>query len=255
MEVKVSEIRRRKSNRVLYRILKKLFILIAIVGIPTILFIINFKIEKVGVIGANQYSEEQIKDSLFQSKIDQYSICLYLKHRFFKQNTLPFIEKIDVKMEDNHSVKIYVYEKMIAGCVEFMGEYLYFDKEGIVVESTSSRQLQVPIIKGLKFNEIILNEKLNVQKEELFRVILNITQLIGKYELDVDTISFNSGYEVTIDSADITVLLGKKSTYDEALAELKNILAKAEGMKIEIDMRDYVKGMDSFIAKPKKSTE
>lgn len=280
--------RQSNSNSVLRRLCKKTLIILVVIGIPMFLLITFFHIKDVEVVGANRYTQEQIKDLVFESYPDSNSLYLYLKYRYFDKPTLPFVEKIDVEIVNSHRIKIFVYEKMVAGCVEFMGEYLYFDKDGMVVESSSQRLDKVPIIKGLKFNEVILNEKLKIQKDELqnkenandqqtdeqkddqgdeqqdgvntqsnekvFDTIINLTQLIDKYELDVDTISFGSNNEVTLDSAGITVLLGKKSTYDEALAELKNILKEAKGMEITIDMRNFVKGTDS-IAKLKKSTD
>jgi len=251
----VSRIKQKNSNNVLYRISKKILILLLILTIPTLLFMGIFHINKVEVIGANRYSEDQIKQIVFQTPPDHYSLLLYLKYRFFEKPNIPFVESMDVNMVSSHSISIYVYEKMIAGCVEFMGEYLYFDKDGIVVESTSTRLDNVPLIKGLQYNEIVLNHKLVVQKEELFDVIINITKLINKYGLEIDSITFNNNYEITIDSADITVLLGKKSTYDESLSEFKNILKEVKGMKLIIDMSNYTKGSDNIIVKPKKSTE
>ena len=245
----------RKSNSVLFRICKKALILLLIVGVPVIAFLLTFSIKKVEVVGVKRYSEDQIKGLIFQSKEDSNSLYLYLKYRFIEVPKLPFVEKVDIEMKDNHTVTIFVYEKMVAGCVEFMGENLYFDKDGIVVESSSIRLKDVPMIKGLKFNEIVLNERLKVQKDELFDTIINLTQLIDKYELPIDTINFSSNFDISVDSAGITVLLGKKSTYDEPLSELQNILKEAEGMEITIDMRNYVKGVDNIIAKPKKSTK
>lgn len=247
--------KQKNSNNVLFRLGIKAFIIILVIGIPVLLFMFTFNIENVEVAGANQYTEEQIKGFVFQTKPDNYSLYLYLKNHFFEKQKIPFIEKLEIEMEDSHSITIYVYEKMIAGSVEFMGEYLYFDKDGIVVESTREKIDKVPVYKGLKFKEIILHEKLKVQKDELFDVIINLTQLIHKYELDVDSVTFNSNNEVTIDSADITVSLGKKSTYDVPLAELKNILKEAEGRSLAIDMRDYTRETHKIIAKPKKSTE
>ena len=46
------------------------------------------------------------------------------------------------------------------------GDYLYFDKDGIIVESTSKRIAGIPLVKGLKYHKIVLNEKLEVQKDE-----------------------------------------------------------------------------------------
>lgn len=308
----MSREKRRNSNNVLLRVCKKTLFALVLIGIPAVLFLYTFNIKKIEVVGADRYTNEQIKELVFQSKADSNSLYLYLKYRFFDKTRLPFVEKIDVNMVDNHSVTIFVYEKMVAGCVEFMGEYLYFDKDGIVVESTTEKLQGVPVIKGLKFKEIILNEKLKVQKDEtlkedtkdskaqgdqsssettqaastqsgvqdgntkdeagqatmildnddnteqtdkIFDTIINLTQQIGKQELAVDTITFNLSNEVTLECDEITVLLGKKDSYDEALAELKNILKEAGGMAIILDMRNYEKGTDSYIAKPKKTTE
>lgn len=247
----MNRIRSRNSNSVLKRISKRLLLLIIILGIPSVLFISTFHIKKLEVVGTQRYSAEQITGELMKTKLDSNSLYLYLKHRYFTDIRLPFVEKIDVTMTDTHTITVYVYEKMVAGCVEFMGEYMYFDKDGIVVESSSERLEDIPVIKGLKFNQILLSEKLKVQKDELFDVIINLTQLINKYELDVDTVTFNSDYDVTLDAGDIRILLGKKSTYDEALSELKNILAEAKGMEITIDMKNYVKGTSNIIAKQK----
>lgn len=298
--------KQRNSNNVLIRIIKKAFLALVILGIPAVLFLYSFHIKNIEVVGTDRYTQEQMKELIFQNEADFNALYLYLKYRFFEKPKFPFIEKIDVDMVDNHSVTIFVYEKMVAGCVEFMGEYLYFDKDGIVVESTTNKLDGVPVIKGLKFNEIVLNEKLKVQKDsvltkesqeneaqssnttqtgdgtqksdntkdskkkqeavvqakdgqadeetnsKIFDRIINLTQQIGKYELKVDIITFNSSNEVILDCEDVTVLLGERDSYDEPLSQLTNILKEAEGMSITLDMRNYVKGTDSFIAKPKK---
>lgn len=247
--------RQMNSDNALVRLGKKTLIILLIIGIPAIYFMITFHIKDVEVVGANRYTTEQIQEIVFKKKPDNYSLYLYLKYRFIEQPKLPFVEKIDIDMVDSNSIKIYVYEKMVAGCVEFMGEYLYFDKDGIVVESTSEKVDNIPVIKGLQYKQIVLNEKLIVQKDEIFNVIINLMQLINKYELKVDTISFNNSYEITFDCGEVTILLGKKDTYDEPLAELKNILMEAQGLKVTLDMSDYIRGMDKFIAKKKKTTE
>ena len=251
----MNRLKSRNSNKVLVRVCRRLILILFILGIPTILFLSTFYIKKLEVVGSRQYTPEQITDELIKTKQDSNSLYLYLKHRYFVELKLPFVEKIDVTMKDTHTITVYVYEKMVAGCVEFMGEYMYFDKDGIVVESSSKRLEEIPVIKGLKFDKIMLSEKLEVQKDELYDVIINLTQLIRKFELEVDQVTFNRDFEVSLDCGDIRVLLGKKSTYDEALSELKNILAEANGMEITIDMRNYVKGTQNIIGKQKNPTE
>ncbi|MDD3173686.1 MAG: cell division protein FtsQ/DivIB [Herbinix sp.] len=245
--------RLRNSNSVRKRICRKILAVLLIIGIPAVMFLFTFTIKKVEVVGADRYTDKQIKNSVLQTRPDYNSIYLYLKYKFFTTAQIPFVEKIDVELVNNHKVTINVYEKIVAGCVEFMGEYLYFDKDGIIVESSPKKIEDVPIINGLQFSKIILHEKLNVQKNELFDVIINLTKLINKYELIVNTINFDSNYEVTLVCGDINVLLGKKNTYDEPLSDLKNILEKAEGTGVyELDMRDYEKGSGYVPGKIKK---
>ncbi len=247
----MNRMKSRNSNNVLVRLCRRLILLLIILGIPSYLFFSNFHIKKLEVIGSTQYTSDQITAELIKTKLDSNSLYLYLKHRYFVDEKLPFVEKIDVTMTDTHTITVYVYEKMVAGCVEFMGEYMYFDKDGIIVESSSKRLEGIPVVSGLKFSKIILSEKLEVQKDELFDVIINLTQLIRKYELEVDRITFNSDFEVTFDCEDIRILLGKKSTYDEAISKLKSILVEVEGRELVIDLRN---GRQKIIGTPKKST-
>lgn len=231
--------KQKKSRSILKIFILKTLGTLLVIGIPVAIFISTFYLQNVTIDGVTRYTPEEIQGKIIQKKYDSNTLLLYLRLKYFTDINIPFIEDIDIEFVDNHSVNIIVYEKKVTGCVKFLGEYLYFDKDGIVVESSAERLSDIPQIKGLKFDKIILHEKLEVQKDELFDVILNLTQLIDKYELDIDSISFNSKYEVTVECDNIRVLLGKRSTYDEVLAELKNILVEVDGRKLNIDMRKF----------------
>lgn len=243
---------RRKNNSVLKRISIRLIKIIVFLGIPVAVFLYSFQLKNITVTGSSRYNREQIIERLINSETDNNTILFYLKYKYFVDIKIPFVEKMSFELVDKNTVNIRVYDKKIIGCIEFMGDYLYFVKDGIIVESTSKRLSDIPLIKGLKYQKIVLNEKLEVQKEELYDVILNLTQQIEKRGLNVDTISFNSKYEVTLDCGDIKAMLGKRDTYDEILAKLENIMAEVKGKKMTIDMRT---GTDYFIAKPEISAE
>ena len=242
--------KQKNSNIVLVRLSRKLFVMVLLIGLPIGIFLFTFYMKSVTVVGASRYTEEEVLQMLSDSKLDTNTLFFYLKHKYFQSVDIPFIQKIDVEMEDNHTIKLYVYEKKVAGCVAFLGEYLYFDKDGIVVESSPNKLENVLQVEGLKHNEMILGKKLEVQNDEIFDSIINITHGIEKFDLDVSKIRFNKKYEVTIYSNDIKVLLGKRDNYDMVLNELKNILEEAKGMKITIDMSDYQKDTQTIIAKP-----
>lgn len=256
----------RNSNNVLKRLMVRGLKLAIFIGIPVLIFGFTFRLKNVTVSGTERYTEEQIKERLVKTDLDYNTLLLYLKYNYFKDIRIPFVEKVDLELKDRNSVNIRVYEKMVTGCIQFMGEYLYFDKDGIIVESSPEQLEDIPLIKGLEFNKIILNEKLEVQRDELFDVILNLTQLIDKFGLEVKTIRFDNQYAVTVDCGKISARLGKRSTYDEVLAELRNIiqgsqeelnevLNKSEGPGWELDMTNYGEGTTSIVASPKKSSD
>ncbi len=262
----MGKLKRRNSNSVRKRFMVRGLKLVVFIILPLLIFGYLFRVEDMTVIGVTRYTQEEIKEQLVKSRLDTNSLLLYLKYTYFTDVKIPFIEKVDLELTDNNSVRVRVYEKMVAGCVEFMGEFLYFDKDGIIVESSPEQLPDIPLIKGLQFNKILMNEKLEVQKEALFGTILNLTQQIDKFGLEVKTIRFNKDSEVTVDCGDYVALLGKRSTYDEVLSELRDILQgsggelnqvldRSEGTILELDMSNFSRGTKAIVATPKKSSD
>ena len=60
------------------------------------------------------------------------SLFLSLKYKDKSVEGVPFVEKMDVSVLDPHTIKIEVYEKALAGYVEYLEKCMYFDKDGIV---------------------------------------------------------------------------------------------------------------------------
>ena len=202
------------------------------------------RLETIEVEGNTYYTDQEIIDRIVTEPTDRFAFLLYLRCRYQEQERIPFVEYVSVEMSDKNSVVITVYEKILTGCVKVMGNYLYFDKDGIVVESSSEKKEGIPVITGLEFSRLILYEKLEVQNSGMFQTILNLTRLIDKYELSVDEIHFNADLEVDFLCGNIQVKLGKKEMYDEAAAALVTILPKADELdkKMTIDMTDYTPG-------------
>lgn len=241
------QIKRRHPIRKLL-ITLALFFLVILVGY--VIVTQTFQLEKFVVEGCTQYSDEEMKEKLMSKSSDSITFLMYLRYRFSDHNEIPFIESYSVSMEDNHTIKVKVYEKIMIGCVELMGSYMYFDREGIVVESSKERIDGVPLITGLKFDKIVLNEKLEIQKNSLYDMILNLTKVIQKFELDVDKVFINSSYEVILTCNENEFLLGKRDFYDTPISAIPNILKEAEGMKLRYDMRYYEEENKKITAKP-----
>ena len=72
-----------------------------------------------------------------------------------------------------------------------MGCNMYFDKDGIVVESSTEEYENVPEIDGLKFDSIVLNAKLDTGNPEVYNTILELTHSFDKYDIQVDKVYFD----------------------------------------------------------------
>lgn len=223
----------------------------ALLALGLVVFSQVSRIQDIKVIGCERYSQEEITDILLSNTYYNNSIYLYLQYKYGQPKMVPFIEYIDVKLTSINTLKVHVYEKAIFGCIQYFGDYMYFDKDGIVVDSSSERYEGIPIVTGLTFDSMILTEKLTAQKEEVFDVIKDLTRLIHKYEIDIDTIHFQRNNEVILYNEDIKILLGKKDMYDEQIAELKNMLPKLEGKKGTLHMENFTTGNKTYFEKTK----
>lgn len=230
---------RNRRKKTAFFILFLLFMVLAGGG-----FFFYNKIDKVTVKGCEYYTEKEMKEQVMRSIWDKNSFLLYLKYRYIGFEEIPFIEKITVKRVNNHEVVIQIYEKSLVACVKYMSQYIYFDKDGVVLETSTTLVDGIPCISGLNFSGFSVYEKMRVEEQDIFEEILEISQIIKRYKLEIEKIHFNQKNEVTLITGDIRVDLGKREFYDEPIAALSEILPTAleENLKGSISLEDYKYG-------------
>ena len=116
---------------------------------------------------------------------------------------------------------------------------MYFDKDGIVVESSNRVIDGIPFVTGLTFDHVVLYEPLPVKHPEVFRTILNVTQLLGKYETPTDRIAFDSDDNLTLYFGDARVSLGTDDFIDEKINEMHLLLPQLRGYSGTLHMENY----------------
>lgn len=200
-----------------------------------------FKLKDLQITGCDYYTEEEISKDFQQSVFDKNTLVFYIKYKFFKSVSIPFVDGFDMDFISRNKIHINIYEKAMISCIKYMGEYLYLDKDGTIVESSIEKIDDIPLVTGLSFQEMSLHEKLKVEDDSVFDTILAISLLIQRYQLDIDKIFFKYNYEVTLYSGDIKILLGKQEYYDTQIADLTNILPIAQKKKLKgvLDMEEY----------------
>ena len=138
----------------------------------------------------------------------------------------------------------------MVGYVEFMGSCLYFDKDGMVVESSKEHDRSVPKVTGLQMDYIVLNQKLPVVDDVIFQELLQMTQYFsstmitfGDMESDmislVDGIHFDSHENVSCTIGDIEISFGSGEQMEGKLQEMHDILPKLYGRKGTLHLETY----------------
>ena len=108
-----------------------------------------------------------------------------------------------------------------------------------MVESSPLLMEGVSEITGLHFDSVVLFEPLPVEDKEIFAVILNLTQLLDKYELKPNKIYFDPEMRVTLYFNEARVRLGDDQNINEKIMQLPEIVPHIIDKKGLIDMSSY----------------
>lgn len=219
---------------------------VAILLLALVIIINVFTVKTTVIEGNAHYTNQEIADFVMGDRFGKNSIYLSMKYKNKDIEDIPFIQTMNVKIVNPSTIKITVYEKAMAGYVEYMGRYFYFDKDGTVVESTDVRTQGIPQILGMDFDHIVLYEKLPVDSDDIFKEILEVTQLMNKHEIEVDKIYFDKDFNITLYFADARVKLGGFDNIDEKIIRLKAILPDLADKRGVLRLDTY-DGSDSII--------
>ena len=213
---------------------------IAIVCLSAIALVVVFvfRVQNVSVEGNVHYTSEEIEAMVLTDRLSYNSLYLSLKYRNKEIRDIPFIETMSVRVDSPDSITIRVYEKSVAGYVEYMGRYMYFDRDGIVVESSETRTEGIPQVTGIRFDHVVLYEALPVKNTDIFQEILSITQMLSKHQITTDKIYFNESNEITLYFDNIRAKLGKDNL-EEKVMRLEQILPNLSGESGVLDLQNY----------------
>lgn len=235
---------KRKDNvvEVQFKRLNKKALIKVVLGIVVVALIILFscfKIDDIEVTGNVHYSEEEIKNFVLQDGYIDNSVLLMIKNKIRPIKDIPFIAKLDIEYSGAHKVVVTVYEKAMAGCIQYMDQYIYFDRDGYVLEISLTKLDDTPCITGMSFDSMELHEKLPIEDKKRFKTILTLTQLIQKYEVHIDSISFTSNGDIVLRYEDIKIELGDGSNIEEQLIDLNQMLDSVKGKKGTLDLKTF----------------
>ena len=221
---------------------KKLIVVLAALAVLFILglsFAGVFRVRQVTVTGNAYYTKEEVVDLLLDEGSLQNTLLVYLRYKYQEHPEIPFIDDFEVTMDSWQSLKIRVYEKNMVGYMRYLGQDVYFDKDGIVVESSTQELEGIPQISGVTFDSLAIHQPLSVEDPTIFDTILSITKLLTKYDLAPDEIRFGAGGELFLQLGDVKVALGTGENLDEKISRLKQLEGDLKDKSGTLHMENY----------------
>lgn len=215
-----------------------------LVFLVAVLILIKTEITTVTVKGnLKYYTEEQAEELVFGKYWDRNTLLCFIKSLGKTKKSFPFISDYKINITGPASCELIIYEKKPVGCIKYMSSYMYFDKDGIMIESYADRLDKVPEISGVSFGFIVLGQKLPVESNAIFTDIMNVTQQMNEKNLDCESIKFDEFDNITLilDGGDIDVYIGQNDYLEVKINALYDMLPKIEekGLKGTLDLSNY----------------
>ena len=226
----IKEERRRKKRRKIGLYILLILILLIAAGVFIVMNV--FTVENVVVEGNELYSSTQIENMVLNDEYSWNSLYVDLKYRFVDIGEVPFVDTMEVSLDNPHTVHIIVYEKGMLGYlyINSIGQNAYFDKDGFVVETSTEVIDGVPKITGISCEEVVLYEKLQLENSDILRDLLNLTQTLKKYNLLPDEIQYDSNMEPVLYYGTIQVKIGSEDNLSQKVVRLSIILPQLDGL-------------------------
>ena len=226
----IKEERRRKKRRKIGLYILLILILLIAAGVFIVMNV--FTVENVVVEGNELYSSTQIENMVLNDEYSWNSLYVDLKYRFVDSGEVPFVDTMEVSLDNPHTVHIKVYEKGMLGYlyINSIGQNAYFDKDGFVVETSTEVIDGVPKITGISCEEVVLYEKLQLENSDILRDLLNLTQTLKKYNLLPDEIQYDSNMEPVLYYGTIQVKIGSEDNLSQKVVRLSIILPQLDGL-------------------------
>lgn len=205
---------------------------------------LRVRITDVEVLGNDTYTAEEAEALIFSDYWDRNTALCLLRNITRRKKDLPFVEDYKIVLKSPFSCELRFYEKKPIGCIEYVSNYMYFDKDGIMIESSPDRLEGIPVVEGLKFGYVVLGKKLPVDSRMLLNSIMSVTQQLSLYNIACGSIKYNDSSNtitVILDDGDIEVFLGTDEDLPAKISVLNDMLPeiRARGLKGTLDLSSY----------------
>lgn len=227
-----------------------------------------FRVREVTVTGNSIYTAADIQDAVMQDGLCKNTLYLMWKYKDDSkvEENLPFLSSMEVTMLTPYQVEIRVYEKPEVGYFLNGTNYVYFDRDGLIVEISKKLRENIPKITGVTITKPERYEKIpvrgqrksgaqdaetdteqadgregeeNAADREVFEAVVGIAQILNKSSLAPKEVKFDENQEIILYFERMRVKLGSYTDMEDKIAALRSVYDKVEGMEGVLHMEDF----------------
>ena len=199
-----------------------LIVVLLLAGV--IFFFTYYQVDEVQVMGSSHYSEKQIKKMVLRGPMASNSVLAPLIYTKKNTKDVPFVEGYTVTRLNRHTICVSVKEKDIVGCIPYLDSYIYFDRNGTFIESSTERNEKIPFFDGIKVKHVIYNEELPIKDKMVMNTAVALSTIFQKNDKIPDHIEFSDDGQISLLYGDITVKLGKDEYLEDKMTRVLAIL-------------------------------
>lgn len=203
--------------------------LAAVVLAGIIFFFTYFRVENVEVMGSSHYSETEIREMILRGPLASNSVLAPVLYSSDDTGDLAFVEGFSVRQVNRNTICISVKEKQPVGCIPYLDSYVYFDRNGVFIESSKERDETVPYFDGIQVNYVIKDEKLPIKGTTVLNTAVALATIFQKNQVIPDHIQFDENYQISLLYGNITVMLGKDRYLEDKMSRVIAILPLITG--------------------------
>lgn len=221
-------------------------ILAAVLLAGVVFFFTFFRVETVEVMGTTHYTETEVKKMALQGPFAGNAVLASALHAREAVEDVPFIESYSITMINRNTICISVKEKKAVGCIPYLDNFVYFDRNGIFIEGSKTRDESVPFFDGIQVNKVILNEKLPIKGDTVLNTAVALSTIFQKNQMVPDHIEFDSNYRISLIYGNVTVDLGKDTLLEDKMTRLISVLPRLSGQTGVLHMENITENSKTF---------
>ena len=233
------------SRRKLYRIIIEAGA--AVLLIFVLVFFLGFRVTSVQVEGNSFYTDDEIKNMVTNVPLAKNSILAGFINTEKSTKDAAMIDSIKISRINRNTLLLQVEEKQIIGYIEYQGQCLNFDRQGIIQIITDEPMKNVPKIEGIDVKEAVQGERLSGISRTKLNTILSVGKMLEKMENKPDRLEFNDLNQLVMYYGDIEVRLGDDENMDEKINRLVGILPELEGMSGILHLENTTEDSESVV--------